>query len=67
MRRLLLPLLALSLAPFAAPAVAGCDPETGECHPSDCLAWEPLRAVDDVVAGDPANAVTWLLPPPCPA
>jgi hypothetical protein len=69
MRRLLLPLLVLSLMPVV-PASAGCDPE-GECHPSDCMVWEPrLPRHEDVAyalsSGDPSYALRPLLPPPCP-
>ena len=70
MRRLLVPFL---IAPFllaAAPATAGCDPETGECHAVDCLPWQPEQQARDAVAGlaagDP-NAALLLLPPACPA
>lgn len=71
MRRLLVPLLALSLAPLAGTAGAGCDPETGQCQQVDCLAWDPQPpswkdAVGYVTSGDPARAVTWVLPPVCP-
>lgn len=73
MRRLLLPLLVLSLVPLAGSADAGChrDPEGNEeCYAVDCMAWEPdptrPPAADDLLA-DPVQAVSiWLLPPPCP-
>ncbi|HEX8002245.1 MAG TPA: hypothetical protein VF519_06085 [Mycobacteriales bacterium] len=75
MRRLLLPLLVLSVVPFAGSASAGCDydPEGNpECHAVDCVAWDPRpptveEAAGYVTSGEPARAVTWLLPPACPA
>lgn len=75
MRRLLLPLLVLSLLPLAGSASAGCyrDPATGEeeCHAVDCLGWDPdptqPPATDELLA-DPVHAVSvWLLPPACPS
>jgi hypothetical protein len=69
MRRLLaLALLAPSLL-LAPAASAGCD-EYGECHPSDCIAWDPLgqapSAVEEALHGNVVYAVGQLLPPPCP-
>lgn len=72
MRRLLLPALLLPLAVTFAPAGAEpCgDPETDECHPYDCIAWEPVAqlpdSIDRAVHGDIAGGVQALLPPPCP-
>lgn len=75
MRRLLLPLLVLSVVPFAGSASAGCDydPEGNpECHAVDCVAWDPRPPApgdlaDRLTSGDPASAVTWALPPTCPS
>ena len=75
MRRLLLPLLVVSVVPFAGPASAGCeyDPEGNpQCHPTDCLPYDPTppapkEIVGYVTSGDPARAVTWAIPPVCPA
>ena len=65
MRRLLLPLLVLSLAPFA-PAHAACDPETCECYPTDCVVWQPRVPKPAEVVADPVRALDALLPPTCP-
>ena len=71
MRRLLaLALLASSaLAPAAFADPCG-DPETDDCHPYDCIAWDPVgalpQAVDEALAGNVTYAVALLLPPPCP-
>ncbi|HEV2889490.1 MAG TPA: hypothetical protein VGX28_03870 [Frankiaceae bacterium] len=75
MRRLLLPLLVLSVVPFAGSASAGCDydPEGNpECHAVDCLAWDPTppppaELVARATSGDPASVATWVLPPVCPS
>lgn len=64
MRRLL-PLLALPLLLSVAPAHAGCDPETGECYPTDCMPWQPHVSVQQI-KDDPTN-LRGLLPTPCPA
>jgi hypothetical protein len=68
MRRLLAAALVASAA-FAVPAAhAGCDPETGECNPSDCIVWRPnaATAVQRAQQGDVAGAALGLLPPSCP-
>ena len=70
MRRVLVLFLHPAFLLAAAPATAGCDRETGECHAVDCLPWQPEQqardAADGVLAGDPAAALL-LLPPACPA
>lgn len=69
MRRLLIPLLLLSLAPLA-PASAACDPETGECYPTDCMPWQPrppsLGEIKEDLANGEVNVLSRLLPPTCP-
>jgi hypothetical protein len=66
MRRLL-PLLALPMLLSVAPAAhAGCDPETGECYPTDCVAWQPQPPTVQEIKGNPKD-ISWLAPPnPCP-
>ena len=69
MRRLLLPLLVLSVLPFAGAASADCHEEGSEgCHPVDCLAWNPLAVptVEQLLAEPEPTLRNWLLPPPCP-
>ena len=71
MRRLLATALLASVALPGLPAAYAdpCD-EYGECHPWDCMAWEPVQqlpyAVEEAAAGNVAYAVELLLPPPCP-
>lgn len=70
MRRLLPLLLALSLAPFAAPADAGCeyDPEGNpQCYAVDCPPYDPRKPVPGELVADPVGTVTRLLPPACPS
>ena len=69
MRRLLPLLLAVSLAPFAAPASAGCeyDPEGNpQCHAVDCLPYDPQPPTAEQLLADPAGTLARLLPPVCP-